>query len=144
MKISKPLALMAAVAVAGFLSLGGAKAANVATGSAPLPAIQKAQETNIQPASHRKRYWRGHRNRYWGGGRRYWGPGAGLWLGFGLSPYYYGGGPYYYRPYRPLYAPVGSAHVRWCLNRYRSYDPRSNSFMGYDGYRHRCRSPYRY
>ncbi len=39
MKISKPLAFMAAVAVAGFLSLGGAHAANVATGSAPLPAV---------------------------------------------------------------------------------------------------------
>jgi hypothetical protein len=36
-----------------------------------------------------------------------------------------------------------SAHVRWCLNRYRSYDPSSDSFLGYDGYRHRCNSPYR-
>ena len=34
------------------------------------------------------------------------------------------------------------AHVQWCLNRYRSYDPRSDTYMGYDGYRHRCRAPY--
>jgi len=36
-----------------------------------------------------------------------------------------------------------SAHVHWCLNRYRSYDPASDTFLGYDGYRHRCNSPYR-
>ena len=34
------------------------------------------------------------------------------------------------------------AHVWWCLNRYRSYDIRSDTFMGYDGRRHRCNSPY--
>lgn len=35
-----------------------------------------------------------------------------------------------------------SAHVDWCLNRYRSYDPASDTFLGYDGYRHRCNSPF--
>jgi hypothetical protein len=34
-------------------------------------------------------------------------------------------------------------HVRWCLNRYRSYNPRTDMFLGYDGRYHRCRSPYR-
>jgi hypothetical protein len=33
-------------------------------------------------------------------------------------------------------------HVAYCLDRYRSYHVRSNTYMGYDGYRHRCRSPY--
>lgn len=32
----------------------------------------------------------------------------------------------------------GNAHVRACFARYRSYDARSDTFMGYDGYRHRC------
>ena len=36
----------------------------------------------------------------------------------------------------------GGGHVEWCTDRYRSYDPRSNTFMGYDGYRHQCNSPY--
>jgi Ni/Co efflux regulator RcnB len=36
-----------------------------------------------------------------------------------------------------------SSHVDWCLNRYRSYDPSTDTFLGYDGYRHRCNSPYR-
>ncbi len=35
-----------------------------------------------------------------------------------------------------------SDHVRWCAERYRSYDPRTDTYMGYDGYRHRCNSPY--
>ena len=34
------------------------------------------------------------------------------------------------------------AHVNWCLNRYRSYNPRTDTFRGYDGYDHRCISPY--
>jgi hypothetical protein len=32
-----------------------------------------------------------------------------------------------------------SSHVDACYARYRSYDERSDSFMGYDGVRHRCR-----
>lgn len=143
----RPLALAAAALVAGLLNFGGAQA-TPATGSAPLPAAQTAQDANIRyywRGGNRYRYWGGNRHRYWDGGRRYRGPGSGMYLGFGFAPYYDGYGPYY-RPYsyRPYYAESGNAHVRWCLNRYRSYDPRSNSFLGYDGHRHRCRSPYRY
>lgn len=35
-----------------------------------------------------------------------------------------------------------SLHVEWCLDRYRSYDPRSNTYMTYSGIRRYCRSPY--
>ena len=38
---------------------------------------------------------------------------------------------------------AGSRHVRWCLDRYRSYDPASNTFVSYDGEVRRCVSPYR-
>ena len=34
------------------------------------------------------------------------------------------------------------AHYDYCINRYRSYHLPSNSFMGYDGFRHECVSPY--
>lgn len=34
-------------------------------------------------------------------------------------------------------------HVRWCLNRFRSYNPETDMYLGYDGRHHRCRSPYR-
>lgn len=42
--------------------------------------------------------------------------------------------PRYYRSY--------SRHVRWCLNRYRSYNPETDRYRGYDGRYHRCYSPY--
>lgn len=32
----------------------------------------------------------------------------------------------------------GSSHVDACYARYRSYDARTDTFLGYDGYRHRC------
>ena len=36
---------------------------------------------------------------------------------------------------RPVYE---GDHVTVCLEQYRSYDPRSDTFLGNDGYRHRC------
>ena len=33
----------------------------------------------------------------------------------------------------------GSWHVRRCLARYSSYDPDSDTYIGYDGYQHYCR-----
>ena len=74
----------------------------------------------------------------------------------GYSHFY--GGYYYATPWwigpsvyvapRPFYVPPPpvyddrSDHVDWCLDHYRSYDPRSDTYLGYDGYRHRCISPY--
>lgn len=131
----KPLALTAATLLAGYLSLGGgAEAANVMTGGGTMQGIATS---NIQLASHR--HWRHHRHGF----------GSGVFLGLGFAPFYrpyYE--PYYYQPYYGqsyYYAPAGgSRHVRYCLNRYRTYSVRSNTFRGYDGYLHRCRSPYRY
>lgn len=36
----------------------------------------------------------------------------------------------------------GSAHVRWCDNRYRSYDIYTDTFQPYKGRRKRCNSPF--
>ena len=51
----------------------------------------------------------------------------------GVSPAYCGG---------PAYAPppraVGGDAVAYCMQRYRSYDPRSGTYMGYDGIRRAC------
>ena len=33
----------------------------------------------------------------------------------------------------------GSWHVRRCFNRYSSYEPESDTYIGYDGSRHYCR-----
>lgn len=63
------------------------------------------------------------------------------WLGAAAvaAPYY--ATPDYYDA-EPDY--VGGDHVQWCLNRYRSYNPRTDTFRGYDGLDHRCVSPYSY
>ncbi len=45
---------------------------------------------------------------------------------------------------RHHYSGHRSAHVDWCLRRFRSYDVRSNTFQPYHGPRRACRSPYAY
>ncbi len=35
-----------------------------------------------------------------------------------------------------------SAHVQWCSQRYRSYDPSTDTFQPYEGPRRPCQSPY--
>jgi hypothetical protein len=146
---TKTLALAAAAVMGGLLSFSTAQAANVMSGAGALPAVEKSQTMNIQPASHKKwRKWRGGGDWRWRHRRHGFGR-SGVFLGLGLAPFYGGYSPYYAQPYydEPDYyiQPAGgSRHVRWCYDRYRSYDARSNSFLGYDGDRHRCRSPYRY
>ena len=59
--------------------------------------------------------------------------------------YYYGPGPVYAEP-RVYYAPAPvyaaprayNDSVAYCLSRFRSYDPSSGTYLGYDGYRHPC------
>ncbi len=41
-----------------------------------------------------------------------------------------------------VYYGGGSAHVRWCLNRYKSYNPRTNTWVAYSGRVRQCISPY--
>jgi hypothetical protein len=73
---------------------------------------------------------------------------AGSALGYGLydDPYYYGddyayddgyydGGPAYAAP---GYVVSGGADPGYCAQRYRSYDPASGTYLGYDGLRHPC------
>jgi hypothetical protein len=67
--------------------------------------------------------------------------------GFGVGvgdPYYWGGRGYYYGAPRtydyygaPPAAPPESAAAD-CAARFRSYDPASGTFLGYDGQRHPC------
>ena len=61
---------------------------------------------------------------------------------YGPGPYYAGPGPYYPAPYvaGPVVrrGPVYSDAVAYCMRRYRSYDPASGTFLGYDGLRHPC------
>jgi hypothetical protein len=83
-------------------------------------------------------FWRGG----WG-----WGPGAfvgglaaGAIVGGALAAPYYYGSPYYYGPgYAvPAYAPPPGDALTYCMQRYRSYDPNTGTFLGKDGQRHPC------
>lgn len=60
-------------------------------------------------------------------------------------PRHYYGHRRYYRPRyeQPRYYGGRSAHVRWCLNRYRTYDPSTNRYHAGGGIYRVCRSPYR-
>jgi hypothetical protein len=126
-------------------SAGVAMMANAASAmpAAPGVALQKAATSSLETVR-----WRG---RGWGGRGLGWGLGgfaAGAIIGGALaSPYYYGGpyyGPYGYYP-PPYPAPYPSPayeqpddEVSYCAQRYRSYDPRTGTYLGFDGARHPC------
>jgi hypothetical protein len=55
------------------------------------------------------------------------------------NSYYYGPGYAYAPPPAYAYSPgYGSSEVAYCASRYRSYDPASGTYLGYDGHRHPC------
>ncbi len=67
-------------------------------------------------------------------------------FGYYYDGYYYGS-PWWIGPSLGItvtvpQVPVGSAHVRWCLDHFRTYDVASDTYLGFDGYRHRCNSPF--
>jgi hypothetical protein len=125
--------------------LGGAAALALTTG---------AILASVGPAS--AQHWRGGgwRGGGWGGG---WGwPAAAaagivggavaaatspLW-----APGYYDYDPgYAYSPYGYNYGPApsmavapGGGNVAYCESRFRSYDPASGTYLGFDGMRHPC------
>jgi BA14K-like protein len=140
------LATAALIAIAVPLYAGVASAAPVSGALA----IKNTTTSNIENV----RYygWRGGGYGWRGGGWGWGGVGAGLAAGAIIggvlaAPYYYGGGPYYAYGGGPYYAPApgyyaqpygGDDAVAYCMQRYRSYDPRSGTFLGNDGYRHPC------
>ena len=57
---------------------------------------------------------------------------------YGYAPYGYSGyAPGYYDDGYVAVAPGGGGDG-YCMQRYRSYDPASGTFLGYDGLRHPC------
>lgn len=79
---------------------------------------------------HRHSYWAGGYRPYWGSGYwPYWGSGVAVGIGIGA--------PYYAYAYSPRYRFRGDA-VAYCMRRFRSYDPVSGTYLGYDGLRHPC------
>ncbi|HZP78877.1 MAG TPA: BA14K family protein [Pseudolabrys sp.] len=125
--------LIATVVAAGMTS---------AARATPLLSAGKALTSAVQSETLPVR-WRGHR----GSG----GVGAGIAAGIlgGLilggiaasqGPYYYGPGYYYGPPPGYYYGPgYAGDWMAYCASRYRSFDPASGTYVGYDGRRHYCR-----
>ena len=131
-------------------ALGAALA--VAT-PAPAPAQLARAQTAVDVAGsnellttvQHRRHWRGgpryHRHYGWGyrDGWRYrdrgwYGPG----LGFGLAAGALLGGALAAAP-RTYYRPgVTADEIAYCSRRFKSYDPASGTYLGYDGIRHPC------
>ncbi|MBR0986076.1 BA14K family protein [Bradyrhizobium liaoningense] len=99
----------------------------------------------VAPSVETVQYRRGRHGSHYGG--------AGIGIGAGIAgaliggaiigatqPYgYYGYGPGYYRPAYVAPSPyVGVDAVSYCAQRFRSYDPYSGTYLGYDGLRHPC------
>ena len=128
---------------------------SVAGTASAMPFADGVAIKNAAPATPDQVRWGGHG---WG-----WGAGAGFVAGallggalvgpryYGPGPYYYGPGPYYapdpyYAAPGPYYSdpgpysadPTGGDPVAYCQSRFRSYDPRSGTYLGYDGQRHPC------
>jgi hypothetical protein len=153
---TKALAIALLAAIPGFAASAGA-APFVAPGS-----LQDAGGAVVETVA-----WRGGGfGRGWGGGwhggHGWWGPAAGLaagaiiggavaasqpWYGYDYGYDYGPGYAYDYSPgysgygYAPGYSGYGSVPgnaAAYCAQRYRSYDPASGTFLGFDGLRHPC------
>lgn len=66
---------------------------------------------------------------------------AGSVLGYGYDPYYdYAYNDYYDDDYPayPAYVASSAVDPAYCAQRYRSYDPATGTYLGYDGQRYPC------
>jgi BA14K-like protein len=137
-------ALLCAVSIPSLASV--ASAMPIADGMALRNAAPAAVET-VQW----RRGWRGG-----GGGWGWRGAGAGFvagaiiggalaapyyGYGYGYPGPYYAGPPVVYGPPAAVYggpAPMAGDPTAYCMQRFRSYDPGSGTYLGYDQMRHPC------
>jgi hypothetical protein len=138
---------LAAIVAGGTLGVASSPASAVILPMTSVPAANSASISQEVADRHRDRR-DGRRFNYRHRNSRY----------YGQHPFYhhrhygqrrpgfsfYFGGWWYAQPWwRTNPRAGGNAHVSWCLNRYRSYNPATNMYLGFDGMHHRCRSPYR-
>ncbi len=111
---------------------------------APAAATPISSLTGLAPSVETVQYRRGgYRGRRFGGIGLGLGAGAlicGAILGAPYGRYGYGDyGPGYYDPGYVAAPPyVGGDEMAYCQQRFRSYDPDSGTYLGFDGLRHPC------
>lgn len=95
--------------------------------AAPLPIANPGPDSGVQQVQYR--HWHGHRHGYYGHHHGHYGNGAAI-LG-GLAAGAIIGGA--------IASSQAQANATsYCAQRYRSYDPGSGTYLGYDGLRHPC------
>jgi BA14K-like protein len=104
-------------------------------------ALALAASSVLAASSANAQGWHGHGGHWHGGGGAIAGFAAGALIGGAIAgqPYGYYGPGYAYGPayaYEPGYE--GGDGVGYCLSRFKSYDPQSGTYLGYDGQRHPC------
>lgn len=134
------LAFAAAITVAGFVA-SSASASAMPVGSSAQIATNEFVLAHMQNSAKD-----GRMNMNWQSRR----DGNRCRTRYGNCRHYYQG--YYYEtPWWTLPFIIGStiangnhgrSHVEWCLSRYRSYNPRTDTWLGNSGRRYRCRGPY--
>jgi hypothetical protein len=146
--------MMAVLATAAFTSVGlvaapGSAQAQTAQVNNPITALQAGdlQTTYVQ--------WRGDRRGYRGPGYRgrpaygrpYYGRrgyyrrdygGAAAAGALGLATGAIIGGAIAQQQRQPVYVAPNQGSVAYCSQRFKSYDPGSGTYLGYDGLRHPC------
>ncbi len=148
--------------VGGGMHVGGANPGGMRAGSTTFGGAQ-ANFRGAQASSRgggaqfaqggfRQEGFRGDRDRGWGRGAGFvagLAAGSALGYGYGYSDPYYYGDTYAYNDYYDGgdYATVYPAEVgvvaqgsdpSYCAQRYRSYDPATGTYLGFDGLRHPC------
>jgi hypothetical protein len=134
MKMSHMLPAMALIA--GSLAVATVPAAAAPLMAAAKPTVATSNVEQVQYRGHRGGWHGGPRygyNRGYGYGHRGYGYGAGAALG-GLAAGAIIGGAIANSQAQA----GGSDAVAYCSQRFRSYDPASGTYLGYDGNRHSC------
>jgi hypothetical protein len=88
-----------------------------------LLAVQNSQAAPLTEVRYRGRHWRRHHYRHHHSNGGAVAAGAIIGLAAGAIA---------------ANAAAGNNAVAYCSQRFRSYDPRSGTYLGYDGYRHPC------
>jgi hypothetical protein len=123
------------------MALGLATA--VAVGSLAAVTAPASAQPDWQKKSWNKN-WNGNKNNKWDNDWKWRHRHNGGWvapfvfgsvLGYGLGSAYYNQ-PYYGSGY------YGDAHVQWCMDRYRTYNPATNTYFVRRGVQAVCYSPY--
>ena len=150
-----------ALKAAAPLALAASLCSLVATSALAASVVNGLALKNATPAAAEQVRWRGGRG--WGYGLGGFAAGAIIggaivgaygpypYYGYGYPAYYYPApgyagpgypGPGYAGPGYPAYAapspPPGGDAMGYCMQRFRSFDPRSGTYLGNDGYRHPC------